>query len=215
MQRFDQVITGGPHAGKTVIQSAQLQGGNMVFDAANLDAASGPRILGLFNAGNMSLKWTSARTNTVSRLSPTARRKSRTSVRPASTFSASIVSERKPGASSATAYVPAGIAAMCSALRNRCGPTRRNRSSRRAANRGALNKSSRRIEHTSLENRQALRVGRARGAEQHQHDERKAASCDLDSPLSLLTVRFRRHVAGRRLIPPLFAVPDVQYARLS
>ena len=58
MQRFDQVITGGPHAGKTVIQSAQLQGGNMVFDAANLDAASGPRILGLFNAGNMSLKWT-------------------------------------------------------------------------------------------------------------------------------------------------------------
>jgi alkaline phosphatase/streptomycin-6-phosphatase len=30
----------------------------MVFDAANLDAASGPRILGLFNAGNMSLKWT-------------------------------------------------------------------------------------------------------------------------------------------------------------
>jgi hypothetical protein len=78
-----------------------------------------------------------------------------------------------------------------------------------------LNKSSRRIEHTSLENRQALRVGRARGAEQHQHDERKAASCDLDSPLSLLTVRFRRHVAGRRLIPPLLAVPDVQYARSS
>jgi hypothetical protein len=58
MQRFDQVITGGPHAGKTVIQSAQLQGDNMTFDAANLDAASGPRILGLFNAGNMSLKWT-------------------------------------------------------------------------------------------------------------------------------------------------------------
>jgi hypothetical protein len=106
------VITGGPHAGKTVIQSAQLQGDNMMFDAANLDAASGPRILGLFNAGNMSLKWTSARTNTVSRLSPTARRKSRTSVQPASTFSASIVSEQKPGASSATAYVPAGIVAM-------------------------------------------------------------------------------------------------------
>ena len=59
MQRFDQVITGGPHAGKTVIQSAQLQGDNMTFDAANLNAASGPRILGLFNAGNMSLKWTS------------------------------------------------------------------------------------------------------------------------------------------------------------
>jgi alkaline phosphatase len=58
MQRFDQVITGGLHAGKTVIQAAQLQGDNMVFDAANLDAASGPRILGLFNAGNTSLKWT-------------------------------------------------------------------------------------------------------------------------------------------------------------
>jgi hypothetical protein len=56
---------------------------------------------------------------------------------------------------------------------------------------------------------------RNRECGQHQHDERKAASRDLDSPLSLLTVRFRRHVAGRRLIPPLLAVPDVQYARLS
>jgi len=55
--RFDQLITGGPDVGKTVIQSAQRQGYNVVFDEANLDAASGPRVLGLFNAGNMSLEW--------------------------------------------------------------------------------------------------------------------------------------------------------------
>jgi alkaline phosphatase len=59
-QRFDQTITGGPHLGKTVVQSAQLLGYNVVFDAANLDAASGPRVLGLFNAGNMSLEWSGA-----------------------------------------------------------------------------------------------------------------------------------------------------------
>ena len=51
------MITGGPHVGKTVIQSAQLQGYNVVFDAASLDAANGDRVLGLFNAGNMSLEW--------------------------------------------------------------------------------------------------------------------------------------------------------------
>ena len=56
--RFDQMITGGPHVGKTVIQSAQLQGYTVVFDAANLDAVSGQRVLGVFNAGNMSLEWT-------------------------------------------------------------------------------------------------------------------------------------------------------------
>ena len=56
-QRFDQIITGGPHVGKTVIQSAQLQGYNVVFDATSLDAASGGRLLGLFNAGDMSLEW--------------------------------------------------------------------------------------------------------------------------------------------------------------
>ena len=55
--RFDQVITGGPHAGKTVIQSAQAQGYTVVTDAANLQLASGNRVLGLFNAGNMSLEW--------------------------------------------------------------------------------------------------------------------------------------------------------------
>jgi len=56
-QRYDQTITGGPHVGKTVIQSAQLQGYNVVTDAANLATVSGSRVLGLFNAGNMSLEW--------------------------------------------------------------------------------------------------------------------------------------------------------------
>jgi alkaline phosphatase/streptomycin-6-phosphatase len=55
--RFQQVITGGPHVGKTVIQSAQMQGYTVVFDAASLDAADSDRVLGLFNAGNMSLEW--------------------------------------------------------------------------------------------------------------------------------------------------------------
>jgi alkaline phosphatase/streptomycin-6-phosphatase len=55
--RFEQVITGGPHVGKTVIQSAQMQGYTVVFDAAGLDAADSDRVLGLFNAGNMSLEW--------------------------------------------------------------------------------------------------------------------------------------------------------------
>lgn len=56
-QRFDQTITGGPHVGKTVIESAQLQGYEVVTDAANLEVVSGSRVLGLFNAGNMSLEW--------------------------------------------------------------------------------------------------------------------------------------------------------------
>lgn len=55
--RFAQPITGGPHVGRTVIQSAQLQGYSVVSDAAQLDAASGDRVLGLFNNGNMSLEW--------------------------------------------------------------------------------------------------------------------------------------------------------------
>ena len=57
LARFQQLITGGPHAGKTVVQSAQLQGYQVVFDAANLAGANADRVLGLFNAGNMSLEW--------------------------------------------------------------------------------------------------------------------------------------------------------------
>src|SRR5262245_44665978 len=56
-QRFDQMATGGPHAGKTVIQSAEAQGYRVVFDAAGLEAASGKLVLGLFTPGNMSLEW--------------------------------------------------------------------------------------------------------------------------------------------------------------
>ena len=57
LARFQQVITGGPHVGKTVIESAQLQGYQVVFDAANLGGTDANRVLGLFNAGNMSLEW--------------------------------------------------------------------------------------------------------------------------------------------------------------
>ncbi len=52
---------GGPDAGKTVVQSAQRQGYQYVTDAAGLDAVTHavPKpVLGLFNAGNMSLEWT-------------------------------------------------------------------------------------------------------------------------------------------------------------
>jgi alkaline phosphatase/streptomycin-6-phosphatase len=56
-QRFEQAVTGGPHAGKTVVESARQQGYLVVFDAAALVSASGPRVLGLFNAGTMSVEW--------------------------------------------------------------------------------------------------------------------------------------------------------------
>jgi alkaline phosphatase/streptomycin-6-phosphatase len=60
-RRFEQTITGGADAGKTVIQSAQRQGYSVIFDAASLTTVSGGRVLGLFNAdengGNMSLEW--------------------------------------------------------------------------------------------------------------------------------------------------------------
>ncbi len=57
LARFQQVITGGPHAGKTVIQSATLQGYDVVLDAAQMNGIESDRVLGLFNAGNMSLEW--------------------------------------------------------------------------------------------------------------------------------------------------------------
>ena len=57
--RYDQLIDGGPDAGKTVIQSAVRQGYNVVTDRAQLLAApTGKKLLGLFNAGNMSVEWT-------------------------------------------------------------------------------------------------------------------------------------------------------------
>ena len=55
--RFQQSITGGPHIGRTVVESAQLQGYDVVFDAGGLAGAESDHVLGLFNAGNMSLEW--------------------------------------------------------------------------------------------------------------------------------------------------------------
>jgi alkaline phosphatase/streptomycin-6-phosphatase len=62
--RFEQVITGGPHLGKTVIESAQLQGYQVAFDAASLGAIDDEHVLGLFNAGNMSLEWSGLQATT-------------------------------------------------------------------------------------------------------------------------------------------------------
>ncbi len=57
--RFEQKITGGPDAGKSVVESAQAKGYQYVTDAAGLSAVpNGSKpVLGLFNAGNMSLEW--------------------------------------------------------------------------------------------------------------------------------------------------------------
>jgi alkaline phosphatase len=56
--RFDQTIDGGIYFGKTVLQSATAQGYQFVGNAADLAGVEkGQRVLGLFNAGNMSLEW--------------------------------------------------------------------------------------------------------------------------------------------------------------
>ncbi len=57
--RFEQSITGGPDAGKTVVQSAQAKGYQYVTDAAGLSGVTKGKkpLLGLFNSGNMSLEW--------------------------------------------------------------------------------------------------------------------------------------------------------------
>ncbi len=56
--RFLQTITGGPHEGKTVIESAQAQGYQVVNDATELKAAKpGQRLLGLFADVNMTNEW--------------------------------------------------------------------------------------------------------------------------------------------------------------
>ena len=56
--RFTQLATGGPHVGKSVVESAQLQGYQYVNNAAALELAQGQLVLGLFNDSNMSLEWT-------------------------------------------------------------------------------------------------------------------------------------------------------------
>ena len=55
--RFEQSITGGPDAGKTVVQSAQGKGYSYVKDASGLAAAKKTPLLGLFHTGNMTVEW--------------------------------------------------------------------------------------------------------------------------------------------------------------
>jgi alkaline phosphatase len=58
--RFTQTITGGPDAGKTVVDSAQRQGYQYVTDAAGLDAVQSVKrkpLLGLFAPVNMTTEW--------------------------------------------------------------------------------------------------------------------------------------------------------------
>lgn len=55
---FQKTIDAGPDQGKTVLESAQRQGFEVVTDAAGLDAWKGNgRLLGLFNGGGLSHEW--------------------------------------------------------------------------------------------------------------------------------------------------------------
>lgn len=57
--RFEQTIDGGPYTGQTVVQSATAQGYTYVTDSTGLGQVTpGKKVLGLFNAGNMTLEWT-------------------------------------------------------------------------------------------------------------------------------------------------------------
>jgi alkaline phosphatase/streptomycin-6-phosphatase len=56
--RFEQKITGGPYAGKTVVDQAKAKGIQYVTDATGLKSANdGKPVLGLFHPSNMSLEW--------------------------------------------------------------------------------------------------------------------------------------------------------------
>jgi alkaline phosphatase len=58
--RFEQTIEGGPYNGQNAIQQAQALGYRYVADADGLSTVPNSKkpVLGLFNAGNMSLEWT-------------------------------------------------------------------------------------------------------------------------------------------------------------
>jgi len=59
-QRFEQIIDGGPYEGKNVIDSAEAQGYKVITTAQELSQVQvdpQQRLLGLFNAGNMSMEW--------------------------------------------------------------------------------------------------------------------------------------------------------------
>jgi alkaline phosphatase len=57
--RFEQTITGGPDAGRTVVASAQAKGYRYVTDAAGLAGVTSSKkpVLGLFNSGNMTVEY--------------------------------------------------------------------------------------------------------------------------------------------------------------
>jgi alkaline phosphatase len=61
--RFEQPVTGGPDAGRTVAKAAQDKGFQYVTDAAGLAKVKDTRkpVLGLFNTGNMSVEWSGPR----------------------------------------------------------------------------------------------------------------------------------------------------------
>ncbi len=72
--RFTQTITGGPDAGKTVVQSAEAKGYRYVTDAAGLAAVTDRKrpVLGLFNDSNMSLEWSGPAASTGAGNAPVA-----------------------------------------------------------------------------------------------------------------------------------------------
>ena len=60
LQRYQQIIDGGPDEGKNVIASAERQGYKVITTAqelAELHLQPQQRLLGLFNDGNMSMEW--------------------------------------------------------------------------------------------------------------------------------------------------------------
>jgi alkaline phosphatase len=60
-QRYEQIVDGGPDEGKNVIASAERQGYKVITTAQELSQiqpGNQERLLGLFNAGNMSMEWT-------------------------------------------------------------------------------------------------------------------------------------------------------------
>ncbi len=60
LQRYQQIIDGGPDEGKNVIASAEAQGYKLITNAQELTEVHlepQQRLLGLFNDGNMSMEW--------------------------------------------------------------------------------------------------------------------------------------------------------------
>lgn len=56
--RYEQVVTAGPYAGRTVLQQAESAGYQVVSDRPGLLDADDRPLLGLFNPGNLNTRWT-------------------------------------------------------------------------------------------------------------------------------------------------------------